>query len=67
MDLDRAIKVAYEDFALPVETLLLAASPARAFCRVVVRLHRSSVAPEIILHRLIDLGERGELPDVVVL
>jgi hypothetical protein len=67
MDLDQAIREAFEDFALPVDVIYLEPLPAKAFCRTVVRRHGAPVASETILTRLLELHERGELPHTVTL
>ena len=67
MELDRAIQEAFEDFALSVEDIILHVKPATAFCRTVIRRHGAPLSNEVILERLLDLDQRGELPLIVSL
>ena len=58
MDLDDAIRMTFSDFNLKVHGLILNPVVGGAFCRVVVRLHGATVAPEVVLTRLMDLSDR---------
>lgn len=62
MHLDMAIVVTFKDFVSPVAGIILNPSTARAFVNVVNRNHGSEVAVDLVLERLMELDERGELP-----
>ena len=64
MKLDRVLRQTYGDFRLPVSQIVMHPGPARAFCNTVQRrLKKVEIPIEVLLKRLMDLDDRGELDD----